>query len=509
MGDLPRVAPRGMGATTHRWRNAIVGSSLMALCALAVILHGREDTVLAAGDDDDDSVHSVAVSQSHEGARGAARSLLMEDNAQVLQRVSAGLTRREAHTVLSNLISERHALEKLLKKKKREQEVEEEADHAHTKQEQQRLASQERFLISAASGDSSKFAEVEDEDSAEDDSVTQHNVELDEEEVEAEQVDKLMEQRAREQAADKMLVDKYYRQYKEGASKTVKKPAAPTQSVSRVAPDAVQSVAPANAAPSEVPAATRSPSTPSVTVSPRRDTPPQHATMAKSKVPKAPSKAVPKRSSLTTHKIREIQAAIAKLKKPKHHIRHKTIPKQHRESPESAKPTAAAHDSTAKVHKVKKHTAEKTVPPLVMQETAKAAAVVPQMPPAAVKKVTKGPVKVPPMPPAALAETAKAIVPEPIADGPAESVVKTVPEEPPVIEEPPVLKIPKMFKKETAPPAPEPEIEDTDASSVVTTYIIWGTLGLLVVGMLGTVMCLACQPDRNRPWGMPPKRSYA
>jgi hypothetical protein len=216
---------------------------------------------------------------------------------------------------------------------------------------------------------------------------------------------------------------------------------------------------------------------------------------------------------LTTHKIREIQAAIAKLKKPKHHIRHKTIPKQHSESPESAKPTAAARDSTEKVvQKVKKHTADKTVP-LVMQEATRAA-IAPQTPPAAVKKVTKGPVKVPPMPPAALAETAKAIVPEaivpePIADGPAESVVKTVPEEPPVIEEPPVLKIPKMFKKETEPPAPEPEIEDSDSSSVVTTYIIWGILGLLVVGMLGTVMCLACQPDRNRPWGMPPKRSYA
>merc|ERR1712146_806388 len=91
-------------------------------------------------------------------------------------------------------------------------------------------------------------------------------------------------------------------------------------------------------------------------------------------------------------------------------------------------------------------------------------------------------------------------IPEPLTidgDGAAKVVQPPLPEEPPVADEPRV----SAKKKEVL--SPQPEIEESVDIEIIL-YIIWSALGLLVVGMLTTVMCFACQPDRVRPWGMPP-----
>lgn len=107
-------------------------------------------------------------------------------------------------------------------------------------------------------------------------------------------------------------------------------------------------------------------------------------------------------------------------------------------------------------------------------------------------------------------KSARVVAPpaQPMASSPAEpaeeepSVVDIVPEKP--LREPV-----QVEEKPTV--APEPIIEgenEEEAEVNLIAYALWGSVGALVVGLLGTVVYCACQQPRDRPWGMPPKRQF-
>lgn len=48
-----------------------------------------------------------------------------------------------------------------------------------------------------------------------------------------------------------------------------------------------------------------------------------------------------------------------------------------------------------------------------------------------------------------------------------------------------------------------------EAKRNIIGYLLWSSVGALVFGFFGTIMyCAVCNAPRDRPWGMPPKRSY-
>merc|ERR1711939_1143222 len=75
------------------------------------------------------------------------------------------------------------------------------------------------------------------------------------------------------------------------------------------------------------------------------------------------------------------------------------------------------------------------------------------------------------------------------------------------------LEKPITVEEEAPAEEPTPDIVDeeggetqTQAVYDIVTYLMWSSVGALLIGLLGTVVYCACQGPRDRPWGMPPKR---
>lgn len=53
------------------------------------------------------------------------------------------------------------------------------------------------------------------------------------------------------------------------------------------------------------------------------------------------------------------------------------------------------------------------------------------------------------------------------------------------------------------------ETTSTEAEYTIVYYVLWGSVGALVIGLLGSLMYCVLQGPRDRPWNMPPKRQYS
>jgi len=311
---------------------------------------------------------------------------------------------------------------------------------------------------------------------------------LDEEELEFELAKKSMrsekEQRARGKKTDETLADKLFGEYQHHDSRTLKSAEGKTRSRAhkkQAPPSAVGKTRKVIEHGTKVAHFTRTsqwkPSV-SATTSPIRSV--KSVTDAKthshSQFPNESSGKSREQTSTVNVKNHMIRAQMKKLQ-PGHKQQAKVVKNSSESLTEGVKSSSAATKTQDGITKVRRHPGNMSIPAVIMEEENKASD-----------------------------------IPEPLTidgDGAAKVVVERSSKvvQPPLPEEPPVSDEPRVSAKKKVALSPHPEIEES-ADTEITSYIIWSALGLLVVGMLTTVMCLACQPDRARPWGMPPKRNY-